>query len=964
MKVLLAVCDLYQSAADTALLYRRLIERNPHLDFYYLRKKESEELRLPANAHPLPFRPAPLHAEPDDLLLDLDLPAWLWQSFLQAADIAHSVQGLQFDVLDWPDSQPTGVFLKPACEYFGVAVSRMVLFLAHSRFSVLREDWQAETWSDIPLGLLEQWSARCADIRYSLSDLRAAEQSSGLGLPVHVFDPLRIVTPMPRLADTDGEAPPNLYFFGRPEKGRGTDTFLALVEALPRELYAQAFLCGADYQLQDGGSAQAFLARTIAERDLPVSIRKLPLPAELRQILEAKSLLFFPGREDIQHLTALDALFSGCPVVLGAGSSVAGLLRRRFPETPFLEVGSENPAAALPNLEALLREYTEYRSTLVEFLPQRSVAAEGPALEAIYRQPEHSDTLLRGELRKWFRRVFSRYGGYEPAERRGLRTFAVRLSERVEQTLNAPRDSGGMSLRGIYCHLRQQPENTHEALDRKVELCSHISNIIKVDRIRIWNELSRLERMRGNLTTAAGYKLRTLRFLGRDRFGDLPLLCRLLEHGGFPLEAQAARALFGRDDAADRSVESLLASALHVHCRHQPQMSGVTDDRRTILQPRVSLIVATGDTAEKLEFFFRRAVLQTLVESGQLELILVDSEPSTERLEAFRACAARFNISAMYAAGGKAESMSAAWNRGIFFARAPYLALLELHHALEPQCLERFAAELDADDSLDWIVSSHVVAAVDREGKHLRDLALHRRSDFEWPAVYLDRDMMNAPGALYRRSLHERFGYFDPTLFRKGRIEFHNRIRPWIRLKAIDETLAADFRFPESAQPVGPADELEELRAVLLHRSIPGMRFGLRTRSNEECRLLLRRCFAIQNEDSSRPRSDIDCAAAVMRCAAHREAEPAFLKASAAVYKLQEEFRALDYLPSLAALEANLQVAMLERAVSQTLSQLEPVPAVAEDAFDIFADARYLPVLRPWDGRRSAELVDDVCRWV
>ena len=96
------------------------------------------------------------------------------------------------------------------------------------------------------------------------------------------------------------------------------------------------------------------------------------------------------------------------------------------------------------------------------------------------------------------------------------------------------------------------PENTSTEIDRKTERFRELANRNSYGRALIWEELARLEHLRGHQLIATIFALRTMRLTGRDQAGHLPWVLDSLQELGFEPEAIAAKVMFGDMDFASR----------------------------------------------------------------------------------------------------------------------------------------------------------------------------------------------------------------------------------------------------------------------------------------------------------------------------------------------------------------------------------------------------------------------------
>ena len=99
-----------------------------------------------------------------------------------------------------------------------------------------------------------------------------------------------------------------------------------------------------------------------------------------------------------------------------------------------------------------------------------------------------------------------------------------------------------------------RPETTETDVRRKIERYQILAGQRRIDRVPAYRELARLEEKRGNDLVAAAYRLRVMRFAGQDYYGDLGTVTSTLRRRGFPTEADASEAMFGRPDEAPRAV--------------------------------------------------------------------------------------------------------------------------------------------------------------------------------------------------------------------------------------------------------------------------------------------------------------------------------------------------------------------------------------------------------------------------
>ena len=75
-------------------------------------------------------------------------------------------------------------------------------------------------------------------------------------------------------------------------------------------------------------------------------------------------------------------------------------------------------------------------------------------------------------------------------------------------------------------------------------------------------------------------------------------------------------------------------------------------------------------------------------------------------------------------------------------------------------------------------------------------------------------------GGMYRKSIHEHFGYYDSTFKVAGDTEFKSRILKFINVAYINENLGIFLNYPDERKSETPLAEIEDLRAWYLYRTV------------------------------------------------------------------------------------------------------------------------------------------------
>ena len=168
---------------------------------------------------------------------------------------------------------------------------------------------------------------------------------------------------------------------------------------------------------------------------------------------------------------------------------------------------------------------------------------------------------------------------------------------------------------------------------------------------------------------------------------------------------------------------------------------------------------------------------QTLFVRGGLEIVVVNSNSSENEEPIIREFVYRHPDRIRYLRTGERETIYQAWNRGVTAARGRYLTNANADDRHRPDALEVMARCLDAhpDCALAYADSN-----VTQEENH-SFVGATIVARFAWPdfdPLGLFRVCYVGPHPMWRRSLHERYGMFDPLYHSAGDYEF------WLRLVA------------------------------------------------------------------------------------------------------------------------------------------------------------------------------------
>jgi len=957
MNVLLLDFDLFAVTGGGQTFYRAVIEANPEIQFAYYRKKESADTPRPTNATSIPFAEH-YHATcpPCD-----EVSGYLHENFLIAMNAAFSAAGMSFDLVDSPDYTQEGCFILAALNHHGVWCRRHVLSMHGTVSHGIATRWPggAETGTTVALiAEKERLQYITADIRYGISRAYLEEWFLATGHRPHYFHPAHFHKgPEPVLSWPD-TGPVNLNFVGRKERLKGPDLFLDLVWWLRSGSKGSIRLIGGEV-CTEATDSQEILRNLAANRNLQVSIEPGYSKLNLTGLFNSRSVTFVPSRRDTFNLVALESLFAGCPTVIGSGAGVCRFLGEELPNLPYIRFDTGDPFSCVGQVEKLLTNYDARRSELLEALQRVTWQPREPNLSEIYQTGESAGWEAKRRLSDCFELFLRtiRPRKLEDALRRKAGSFISKLPRNAGGSLlSAVRPVAGLalgqqlfpeasrelieqvglssSLASAYSALSSMPEHTEEQRVAKREKAVSLIPRVRLDRGRLFHLLSQIERRQERDLVGAAYELRLARWLGPDRFGGLINTKSALLRHGFGKEALAAPALFSIETQAT----DLLEAARQSHLAPPAPDFAFTWDTRSASVPRVSVIVSLYKTGRKLQEFLRRLASQTLVTQGALEVVLVDSGSPDNEFGAARTLCPERGIQCLYVRCNRRETIQMAWNRGITLARAPYLAFLGVDEMDHPEALEILARELDRDPGLDWIQGSNVAVSVTKTGVYESDASpFDRPVKGKW-AQYLDCTSLSFVGALYRKSIHERFGYYDSSFGAAGDNEFKNRVLPFINVRTLDLTLGQYLNYPEVRTTVSPRAEIEDTRAWYLHRTPAGMNYAFPEGSESDAIQLLRNCLGYRKCYWKHTSTDIELATSILAILGRRLPGHPVLGLEPEVAAIRNIYRALQFLPDPASRYVQLEIVRTLRNLRRQSKSLE---LKARKLFDSGFEARF-----------------------
>jgi tetratricopeptide (TPR) repeat protein/glycosyltransferase involved in cell wall biosynthesis len=214
---------------------------------------------------------------------------------------------------------------------------------------------------------------------------------------------------------------------------------------------------------------------------------------------------------------------------------------------------------------------------------------------------------------------------------------------------------------------------------------------------------------------------------------------------------------------------------------------------------RVTAVVSTYDSAVYFKGCLQDLVEQTEYRRGGLEVVVVDSGSTQGEREIAHDYQRRFaNIT--YLRTAERETVYAAWNRGIRAARGRYVTNANTDDRHRPDAFERMAAVLDERPDVALVYADALKTRTDNETFE-RCTPTGRFQWYDWDRIrLLTQGCFIGPQPMWRRSVHDLYGYFEEGLVSSGDYEFWLRISQTLDFHHIREPLGLYLENPASIE--------------------------------------------------------------------------------------------------------------------------------------------------------------------
>jgi glycosyltransferase involved in cell wall biosynthesis len=902
MNIFLPIFDLFLREGGGETIYKQIISTMPENTFYYLSFDEPANTLRPANVVAIPFNYYYARAP-----LQNASSSYLYECFLRAMNMARSLKEARpeivFDRVDTPDYNQNGIFMAQALKHHGIKYGNMVLSLHGNVSRTINNNWQ-ESGIDrrkmvAKLRTLENLQYQAVDHRYAISPRYArAWDKKYSGLSCSIIDPLTFVSIPTDFPPAKPAKKPTIYCVSRKERLKGPDIFIDLLWFVPKHLYNQAVIVGAEDTT--GRGSEYILAKTATHR----GVTFINMPAQKHQnvlaLFHDNAINVVPSRYETLSLSALESLLQGCPTVISNRCGVVDYLKQYHPEIPFYEIDITCSRDGAVALKYIIENYAAEREKLIKAIKSLPVIDKAAAIKAIYADQKSFKATTRGKLDQLF-------GGFLAAHENSKKNVVFNVKQTIQKTTsirlralarkilgkgfnrlqkikwyasNAKLSKGNVetTLKQIAKHFINDPKPlaqwyfslsanriknqtrygiTQTDLRNNIQHLESLTGKRIIDRVRLYAELSSLESQRGNHLIAAVYRSRILRWQQKDIHSNLLNTAEVFNQEGYASEAKALLEIHSPTSTFDSQL-ALLNKKLADNKQKSDLPFELIDDRRIKKNYKISVIVSLYKAAEKLPTFFQMLAQQTAVKQNDVEVVLIDSGSPTDEYSVFKQYTGELTDKMIYARSENRETIQAAWNRGIKLCTGLYLTFLAADEGIHPECLEILSKDLDTAPGIDWVMGSAIVAEIDKQGCLSHDLMFYDRSIGKQHSHILDCTYINYTPGLYRKSVHEQHGFYDETFSAAGDTEFKNRVSPFIKIKFIPNILGAYNNYQEERTTAHPRAEIEDIRAWYLFRTPAGIAYLFQNKSEDDLMDLLRDTLGYQKSFCKHISTDIE----------------------------------------------------------------------------------------------------------
>jgi len=239
--------------------------------------------------------------------------------------------------------------------------------------------------------------------------------------------------------------------------------------------------------------------------------------------------------------------------------------------------------------------------------------------------------------------------------------------------------------------------------------------------------------------------------------------------------------------------------------RHDPS-------RNQAAPPLVSAIVSTYNAERYIKGCLDDLLSQSI--SNQIEIIVVDSGSQQNEAAIVKTYQSRHpNI--QYIRTEERETVYGAWNRGIKEARGKYITNANTDDRHKRDAFQTMAGILEQQPGIALVYADCLITENENETfEQCSPVGAFKWLDWDREQL-LVRGCFMGPQPMWRRSLHDEYGYFDPELVTSGDYEFWLRVSQTNNFFHIPQFLGLYLRSPQSIEHSNREAHANENKKIL-----------------------------------------------------------------------------------------------------------------------------------------------------
>ncbi|MDP4114572.1 MAG: glycosyltransferase [Bacteroidota bacterium] len=213
---------------------------------------------------------------------------------------------------------------------------------------------------------------------------------------------------------------------------------------------------------------------------------------------------------------------------------------------------------------------------------------------------------------------------------------------------------------------------------------------------------------------------------------------------------------------------------------------------------KVSAIVSTYKSEKFIEKCLDDLVEQSLYKKGELEIIVIDSGSPENESQIVNGFQKKYKNIYCFRTENR-ETIYQAWNRGVLASSGKFITNANTDDRHSVDALEKMANFLENNESVGVVYANSYITNATNDTLNSNT----PKGKYNW--IQFDKDFILfgcfiGPQPMWRKSIHDKYGYFDENLKVVGDYEYWLRISQEVNFYHLDEYLGLYYASKESAE--------------------------------------------------------------------------------------------------------------------------------------------------------------------